>query len=231
MARFAYDHTQLVEPNLLIPGKKPVGPVRIDENHPYVDGFEDGYIFGWNPAVSLRGHVVDIVESTSGFKKHALGVQATASVSNASFNSGIKFNPAEGSILLRFTPSRFWNYAGVWDTGHGANDLEMWIYSDGRLAGRHAGGAPIVSGMELNKPIDIGFSWEASGTQYLTANRETASSSCSSALTSAYIYPLLTELNASAEGIMEYFYIYRKQMPYKKMQDILADPYQFLVPA
>jgi len=25
-----YDHTQLVEPNLLIPGKKPVGPVKID---------------------------------------------------------------------------------------------------------------------------------------------------------------------------------------------------------
>jgi len=45
MTELIYDHTQLVEPNLLIPGKKPTGPVKVDNFSPYRDKLIHYYLF------------------------------------------------------------------------------------------------------------------------------------------------------------------------------------------
>ena len=44
--------------------------------------------------------------------------------------------PSQGTIALWFKPDYFYNYNSVFDNSVGADQWEMWIYSDGRLRGR-----------------------------------------------------------------------------------------------
>ena len=62
------DETYLREPNLWVPGKKPIGPVKIDWEHPYTKGLVAAYIFqvkdGNNAIDLVKGSITKLHSST-----------------------------------------------------------------------------------------------------------------------------------------------------------------------
>jgi len=65
---YPVSETLLREPNLFIPGKKPLGPVKLNWNHPLAKDFTEGVLFypltGWNDYRGLNGDIYPATYST-----------------------------------------------------------------------------------------------------------------------------------------------------------------------
>jgi hypothetical protein len=78
----------------------------------------------------------------------------------------------EGTIALRFTADKFYNFQALWDNSAGGNDWEMWIYGDGRVASRANSSTQIVA-YNINLEDDptasqhYAFTWERRGEEML----------------------------------------------------------------
>jgi hypothetical protein len=77
-----------------------------------------------------------------------------------------------GTIELRFTPDKFYDFQALWSNSVHGNAWESWVYADGRVSARAnnatAGTAldfalPIVGG--LNEEHHIAFTWVRNGSQ------------------------------------------------------------------
>lgn len=80
--------------------------------------------------------------------------------------------PEQGTIELRFTADKFYNYQTLWSNSVHGNAWESWIYDNGRLAARANEGSSnanldylltLSGGLDTNH--HIAFTWERDGAQ------------------------------------------------------------------
>lgn len=103
----------------------------------------------------------------------ATGVNSTAS--NGDYLSVDYKLTDSGTIELRFTADRFYDFQTLWSNSVHGNAWESWIYNDGRLAARAHNSAsandldfylPIVGGPDAAKETyHIAYTWERNGAQ------------------------------------------------------------------
>ena len=248
MSQLIVDEVALREPNLLMPGKKPVGPVKIDYSHPIGRSVE-GY---WLPMPGKRNkyyegnvNIVAIPES---------GSPSLVGSSNGLYYTNGVVGETAGQWVVP-TPgvtgnghSLFW--CGMFTNGTSSqnqyminhrhvagNRLYIYYFSgNNAVTFYHGGGTQYLCGtnVEINKyqsaamtAVKTSVSNQIGWTRYWNGKED-------GVLTSndlAYMDKIKLSFNLFVDGGTYVVFHFNKELSAAETASLHADPYQFLIPA
>ena len=105
-SKFFYENTLLVEPNLVIPGKKPIGPVTIDWDHPLTKGLRFCSLWTTGSAadpIPLYSELGDITYTSAtgrNYKAGALSSSNSTNVNGSASFADLNMYPAFHGITV-----------------------------------------------------------------------------------------------------------------------------------
>jgi len=256
MGQYYVDEAGLREPNLLVPGKKPVGSVKIDWSHPLTEGLISACIFneGFGP---LR----DLARPGILLERDAYSTNPVAI-----------WNPGPFGMAGENSPTTsFWTYTQ--DLYLTENEYTfLFIGRIDALTGVNAGffrsGDPTIGSTFIIVPTSSGYPWmRVSGTDVLKVSSGTvvatginrlafafsgsakkqlsqidvngeqshSSSTAGTLAATEFIHSLGLQYypvdNERIVGQYSTIYIYEKYLGFAARQNILTDPFQFLISA
>jgi len=232
-----YDHTALIEPNLLIPGKKPIGPVKLDKTHPFLRGCTGYFPFVGNDVHNLITGKPVTITATPPERKIVGGNQVwefddsvyfTADVSNASSYTCI----FRGYIA---NPSVQWAFFG---TISGSTGFEMVSGIDNLWWANEADFNINYTGeiLSVNQPYTFAIKYDENAATETTILFERAVTDTSAIGGGAATVGNLLQIGARGDGVLggqtgcEYLYLFDRAIANEECYRIMSDPYQPLIP-
>jgi hypothetical protein len=237
---FVVDRSMLREPNLLIPGKKPIGPVKIDWSNPLSIGLIEYYLcnsyrslFGRNltPATSSNYEVRAINGDQYIWQSNS---QATATLDSFISASSpitilIKFiniqsfgndnrhfiNSSSSSIICRSTNSSAYEFLVNSLTNDRISHSFAFTAGESFVGGGSWGGTGTY--------LRVITSTESDGTK-ITQNGSASTGTYSSATHTINVN------GGSMDGLV-WISCWNRQLSEVEVNEFIADPYQFLIPA
>ena len=235
------DEVMLREPNLLVPGKKPVGPVKIDWSHPSANGLVGCYLLNSTAVVNLaKGKVGNMLPAEGVIKGN-----------NAYFPYHLETGEAEGHLIDLYSDDLMpeatimtSGYQAFVDIGYGrywtetgADGSEFTISNrttDNRFTLKVGGTAWYIFGTVSVNPQVVSLSWDqVTGDQrFITQTAKTTRTSAFSPPTNAQV-KLGARANYHDYGCewLYWVYFWNRVISDKEEANIRLDPYQFLIPA
>ncbi len=255
MGRLVYDHTRFREPNLLVPGKQPIGPVKIDWSLPITHRFAL-CVVGNNPVDLVTGDIGQFTGTPSPTREIVQGLRcietlnapASASGSTSLYFPNLRLG-SKFTVLTQCrwatTASREWCRIISGKTQYNATDgFEIAMDDDlhryvlFRASGSAYVGEPYLldsaNGWEDNLIETLAFTADdANVTMY---NRgEQRRTGTFTALTNTNNGVAIGSDGNQSEysfyGQFFYTYIFDRVLAEREIHSLYSDPYQFLVPA
>ena len=245
------DEVMLREPNLLVPGKKPVGPVKIDWSHPITDRLVAAYIFRANEpaAVDLVTGAVTPFDPSMGASPEGVDMTSVSNVTDlpapseiagsSQFTFVTRARSTDGAAIqgkVLFSYRNDTSTAGLlqvmpWDsyTGDGIR-----IYFDGGNRLNQDAGATHFN-TNVHDISTIGFITD-DATAYIDNDPPLESGLnterfLTATPTAMSIGGRMGTTNLINSSYLHHLYVYSRVLTEPQIRDLHADPYQFLIPA
>ena len=243
------DEVMLREPNLLIPGKKPVGPVKIDWSHPLTNKLKHAFILshltGYRDLVSgilPTTNVATTIDNKGAFHNTGYLNYPTPDWINSGVTNATFFYRSNGSNLTSGRSGFGFHAYGATGSRFGVVIYQDDIYFSADIAGTLK--SVIVStGWPLYVTTDLAARYDGTlstaseryvgyinGAEYTSGDAFPASmeTNYSRLYLGAYGYGSVAYYNINTSEIG---YIWNRTLSTAELESIRFDPYQFLIPA
>jgi len=232
----------LREPNLLIPGKKPVGAVKVDWTNPITNGLKGCYLLNSTAVANLANGLVTNMPTSEGVIERdetnfAVG-SSTGHVTD--LDSDTFFPTATMMTSGHVTPGSTEVWATLIEAGIDGSAFKIPLRININALYLYINGTsnPYIlfsQTMIDDNPRVISYSWDSDSDDWriITSNGVNTRNFAFSAPASNYPLKLgarVTWNDLNAE-YLTYFYAWNRVITVKEEAEVRRDPYQFLIPA
>jgi len=249
MTQVIVDEALLREPNLWVPGKKPIGRVKIDWSHPLARGLSDAFIFNEGGVSSRnlvkKNTVGDAATAYSGatYETDGTGRVILSDASNECFLANKSVNPSAApfprSVCFNFrktVAAASYRYFFYHNSPNFAASCDA-ANTDFSVFGANCGDtyAALDDGDWHSVVVYKSTSASSNANAYFDGNKKSLTTVF---LTTTPTTPDYLAINGRDDstfrysgGFMGYFYQYTRQLSEAERIALHLDPYQFLIPA
>ena len=258
---FYVEKRQLREPNLWVPGKKPVGAVKIDWGNPITEGLQRCYLFTNKDEIALRDLVTGLSAKHQGTGTAwgiYDGINATyfdGGSSSKYIETGFPPLDCSGGFTVMYMADALTGesvnsyFIGSHGTTTSADRLVVthlfngdtlyWDYGNALASGGRILYDFTGPGTYMDKWSSIALVSEGKGGSYkaisidgeIVASDVTVSDGPDGTMNDMYIGASSTNVNNETIGRYSYLYLWSNVKSQEEIRSIHRDPYQFLIPA
>ena len=240
-----------MEPNLWIPGKKPIGPVKIDWNHPLTKGLAAAYIFRANEpaAVDLVTGAVTKYHSSMGASPEGVDLTSVTNVTDIPVPKGLAGNDkftfmfrarhTQTATALSNTIFSYRNDSSItgllvvypWDESNG-DGIRIYYDADWRLNEN-------IDAIHIDQLVHdftiVGHTGSATLVAYIDSTKTIMGYDANNTLTTTPTAMSIGGWRGTTQLItpsyLHHLYVYDHNLDEVPIRDMHIDPYQFLIPA
>jgi len=247
MAILYLEDALLREPNLWVPGKKPVGAVKIDWEHPLSRGLTGVLLASYGMKNLVDNGTITFLPSFEGLGTSQYGQHLTFLNSYADLPSSIRDKIIDTGMMSIFARQRLTNtisadqrIASCWG---GGGDAQFILWNDAGGGGDgyafiiNNGGARVgesVASSVLNKWQNVCGTYDKVNLKIYVEGKEKASTAYTTSLFASSAEYGLARINSTVnayDGDMACVFFWDRGLSAPEVSSLEADPYQILMPA